>query len=113
MNNCIKGKGFHLLHLNVCSLWPKIDLIKQLLRDNSNIATLTLSETWLTERIPSELVAINDFVLYRNDRQWGDAQDKIKKGGGLGIHIKEDYNVSEFEYQHLNESTRDGEFQWL
>ena len=40
-------------------------------------------------------------------------QERQKKGGGLCIYIKAKYNVSEYDYQNLNDSSQDGEFKWL
>ena len=109
----MKGKGFHLLHLNVRSLWPKIDLIRNMLNNNVNIAAFTLSESWLSDEMPNEMLEIDNFVLYGKDRDWRDNSGTIKKGGGIATYIKNDYNVSDYALQHLNESTQHGEFQWL
>ena len=109
----IKSKGFHLLHLNVRSLWPKIDVIRILLYNNNMAAVLTLSETWLNKDIPSEMVCINNYNLFRHDRDWGDTPDIIKKGGGICTYIRADYNVLQYAFQNLNESSQNGEMQWL
>ena len=56
MMDILGGKGFQLLNLNIRSLWPKIDSIKQLLDTHGNVGAFTLSESWLTKDIPDNLV---------------------------------------------------------
>ena len=59
------------------------------------------------------MLEIKDYTLYRNDRQWGDVPERIKKGGGPRIYIGSNFNVSEFAFQHLNDSSQHIESQWL
>ena len=67
-------------HLNIRSLLKKIDEIKILIHQNS-FDILAISETWLSDKIPNELVNIPGFNVYRKDRP--------SHGGGVLIYIKE------------------------
>ena len=60
--------------------WKKIDEIKILIHQNS-FDILAISETWLSDKIPNELVNIPGFNVYRKDRP--------SHGGGVLIYIKE------------------------
>ena len=55
-----KHKGLLVTHLNVRSLWNKLDLIKTTFT-NFNIDIITFSETWLTSLIPNEMIDINGY----------------------------------------------------
>lgn len=70
--NC--AKGLHVIHLNIRSLPPKIDLLRTWLIYNKP-HVITLSETWLNSNIPDDVVTHDNYVLFRNDRG--------SRGGGL------------------------------
>ena len=72
------GKGLHAVHLNIRSLFPKIDQLRAWLSyNNPNI--ITLSETWLTESITDSSVHLENYTLYRADRG--------SRGGGVVTYI--------------------------
>ena len=73
-----QNKGVKIGHLNIRSLLKKIDEIKILIHQNS-FDILAISETWLSDKIPNELVNIPGFNVYRNDRP--------SHGGGVLIYI--------------------------
>ena len=75
-----QNKGVKIGHLNIRSLLKKIDEIKILIHQNS-FDILAISETWLSDKIPNELVNIPGFNVYRKDRP--------SHGGGVLIYIKE------------------------
>ena len=75
-----QNKGVKIGHLNTRSLLKKIDEIKILIHQNS-FDILAISETWLSDKIPNELVNIPGFNVYRKDRP--------SHGGGVLIYIKE------------------------
>ena len=79
MLDTLGKKGFQLLHLNIRSIWPKIELIRQMLNHNGNISVFTISESWLTGDLPDELLNIENYMLFRLDRSWGDRPNMIKK----------------------------------
>ena len=71
-------KGVKIEHLNIRSLLKKIDENKILIHQNS-FDILAISETWLLDKIPNELVNIPCFNVYRKDR--------LSHGGGVLIYI--------------------------
>ena len=113
MMDMLAGKGFQLLHLNIRSLWPKIDLVTQLLDSYRNVGAFTLSESWLTKDISDSFVEIPNYTPFRLDRNWGEQRGIIKKGGGICSYIRSDFNVSNTKFSHLNVTSRHAEIQWI
>lgn len=72
-------KGLIVLHINVRSLLPKIDSIRNDFK-GSNIDVLCITESWLHWEIPDNLVSIAGYQLYRNDRTYS-------RGGGTCIFV--------------------------
>ena len=54
--NFSKVRGVHLVHINIRSLWNKIDIFKETLKD-SNTTICSISETWLTSQLDSKTIA--------------------------------------------------------
>jgi exonuclease III len=75
------GNEFSILHQNVCGLKGKKDEIRDFLIEN-NIKIFGISETLLTQAIPSSLVNIRGYIFERSDRVGN-------KGGGIGVYVKE------------------------
>lgn len=74
--NC--AKGLHVIHLNIRSLLPKIDLFRAWLTYNKP-HVITLSESWLNSNTPGVEVKLDNYVLFRNDRG--------SRGGGLLTYV--------------------------
>ena len=75
MNN---SKGLKIIHLNIRSLVPKIDLLRSwVAQHNPNI--ITLSETWLNSNISDNEIKLENYVLYRADRG--------SRGGGVATYV--------------------------
>ena len=74
-----KAKGIKLVHMNVRSLFPKVDQLRAILFQNK-IDILTLSETWLNSKYDDHMIQIQDYTHYRLDRSNG--KDTKKTGGG-------------------------------
>ena len=112
-NEYFKTKGFHLMHLNIRSLFckNKFDMFKQQMFD-SNIDIVGLSETWLKEGIHSNYVNIPNYSLQRLDRNWSE-NGNLKKGGGVCMYIKKSIQTSDINLRHLNMSSVDIEIQWV
>ena len=109
------GKGFHLAHLNVRSMFGghKFDVLKNQIC-NSGIDLFTLSETWLNEAIPDKLVEVSPYTITRLDRTWSNNQNNTpKKGGGLACFIRNGIKFSDTKFQNLNMSCADLEMQWI
>ena len=73
-----KAKGLKLAHLNVRSLINKVDKLRLLL-DNSDIDVFSVSETWLTPHLQTDLVTLQGFQAHRLDK----GPKGKKRGGGL------------------------------
>ena len=67
INSLNAEKGFKLVHWNVCSSIKKIDQIRALAL-NSPIDVLLISESWLKHHLHADLVSINEFEVFRQDR---------------------------------------------
>ena len=108
------AKGLHITHLNVRSIMNKWDAFKMQFNE-SNISILGISETWLNDKIPSNLLTLsNEFTFLRNDRKWSENNDMhTKKGGGVGIFMNSKLDYCEETYGNLNCSNRDMESQWV
>ena len=112
VNNFKKCKGLHFVHLNVRSIWGKFENLKmQILESQAHI--VTISETWLNKRFDSKLIDIPGYNLLRLDREWLDKNNNIKKGGGLGVYIKNGLDYNESLFRKNNISSSDIEMQWL
>ena len=106
--NFKKDKGLHYVHGNIRSLFNKFSQLKQYLLD-SNISCIGLSETWLSENIPSSMLYIPGFQLIRLDRKWVNQHGQTKKGGGVCCYIDINLNISVYDLEKLNYSCQDGE----
>jgi len=55
-------KGLKVIHINIRSLVPKIDLLRAwVFLHKPNI--ITISETWLHNNIADDMIKIEDYVL--------------------------------------------------
>ena len=63
----LKLRGTKYAHLNVRSLFPHLDLVSAFIEPLDPLFC-AVSETWLKPSIPSILVHIPGYSLYRQDR---------------------------------------------
>ncbi|XP_071944256.1 uncharacterized protein [Antedon mediterranea] len=82
-------KGFKIGHLNVRSLYNKVDHVRSLLSE-CRFHVLGISETWLDQNIHNSELAIPGYLLVRTDRN--------RHGGGVAIYVNEnvDFDVIDF-----------------
>ena len=75
-----KGKGIHLFHLNIRSLFckNKFDMFKQQM-SHSDADIKCLSETWLKKGLTSNIINIPGYRLTRLDRNWIENKSIKKK----------------------------------
>ena len=100
--------------MNVRSLGDikKTDSIRlQIAKSNSHL--VGISESWLSEAIPSSFLEVKGYNLSRLDRAWGDTGAPAKRGGGVAIYWRNSLQVSEHKYAKFNTSNKDAEIQWL
>lgn len=82
-----------ILHLNIRSLFANLAQFRAHIYD-SEYDVICLSETWLTDSITDVAIQLNNHQLYRNDR--------IGRGGGLAIYVKNIYNSLKINNLPLN-----------
>ena len=107
------SKGFHLMHLNIQSLFckNKFDMFQQQMID-SGIDIICLSETWLKDGIHSNYIEVPGYNIMRLDRDWSE-NGILKRGGGVCMYVKKDIQYSDKDIRSLNKSTIDIEIQWV
>ena len=95
------AQGLHLAHLNIGSLVNKWEIFKAHFM-SSNLHFIGLSETWLTEKIPDNLLQLsNENTIIRNDRAWTENNTSEPKiGGGIAVFVKNTLKFSENAYKH-------------
>lgn len=84
MNCALPSDKLNICHINIQSLCArnlsKFNELKLVVLD-SKLDIVCISETWLTENISDEVIAIEGFNLIRNDRLYS-------QGGGICIYYK-------------------------
>lgn len=89
----ITSCGLSLMHLNVQSLKPKLDIIEI---EAQQYDILVFTETWLSPNTPDEDLRIANFSLpYRCDRT-------ARVGGGVAIYVRDGINVDFRQDLHIN-----------
>lgn len=73
-------KGLKILVWNLRSLHPKIDIVREFVKDIGGLDLFCVNETWLKPVIPNGMVKIDGFTIVRNDRT-------VKRGGGTCIYV--------------------------
>ena len=113
MNNPFEQRGIHITHLNIWSLWNKFDVFREQLQ-HSNIDCMTLSETWLNDNTPDNILTAPGYNLIRLDRQAiNPTTNKTKIGGGVAMYIKQSYECDAFSLKCNNISNPDIEILWI
>lgn len=87
--------GFHVAHFNAKSLSHNIEDVRYYLGEN-RLQALGISETWLTENTPSNLVDIDGYTLVRNDRS-------RSRGGGVAFYINSGLKFNVFDQSDSSE----------
>ena len=81
------SKGLKFVAINIRSLYPSIDEVKCKFKEFDVIG---ICETWLNNSYDDNLISIENYNLYRQDREVGNIlnqSNRLKKGGGLVIYI--------------------------
>ena len=80
LNQLNNYKGLKIAHLNVRSLYPKIDEIRVVVI-SLHLDVMCISETWLNESISDGEIAIDGYSIVRKDRE-------NQRGGGVCLYYK-------------------------
>ena len=92
-DNLCRITGLKLCHLNVASLYAKIDEIRDII-SRTDIHVLSFNESYLDQTITDDEIALHNFNVFRNDRN--------RHGGGVALYahinlspslLVTDYNV--------------------
>ena len=59
---CFTKKGFHVVHINIHYLYPKLDEIKLILSNNNTIDCVCVCETFLDSTFCDSEISINDIL---------------------------------------------------
>ena len=85
------SNDFKIMHLNICSLYPKVDIFTAFLSSlKCSFDVLCLTETWLNSSTVNlvEFPKYNMFNLIREDG---------RRGGGVGILVDRKYNTKQVD----------------
>ena len=83
----VSQKGLGLIHINVRSLISKMDYISiWALQTKADI--FVFSETWLTDQVCDNVIALNGYNVFRTDRH------QPTHGGGVAIFVKKSFSVT-------------------
>ena len=79
-----------IVHVNIRSLYKKLDQISILYK---NVDFLFITESWLNDKYPDDLLHLPDMTLYRNDRcnaelRLFDEHIVPRRGGGVAIYVR-------------------------
>ena len=93
----IRIKNLSIAHLNVRSLFTGFNEFQNLLIDN-NYDIVAVTETWLTNNIPTEVINLNGYKFVRRDRN-------CSRGGGIAFYVKNHINfkIIPLDIQNSNE----------
>ena len=82
-------RGLKLYHVNTRSILNKIAMLQSLYTD---VDILCCSETWLDNRVPNNLIKLNNKIVFRCDRH-NNVDNYTKKifGGGVCIYVGDPY----------------------
>ena len=98
-----RRRGLKFLHLNVCSLLPKLDEIQMLLQGYKNIDCFSGTETHLSAQVSADEIGIQGHTIYRLDRQ---AQTRR---GDVAVYVRDCLSVS----RHYDLGLKSVEGIWL
>ena len=105
LTNVAIQKGFKMVYLNIRSLVNKYNQINIEL-EKSMIDIFSISETWLTTGVDSNILQIKSYNLIRHDRSHIDTDTGIaKRGGGLAIYHANALSFDNNKWAHLNVSS--------
>lgn len=94
--------GITIAHLNTRSLFTGFNEICSLVADH-HINILAVTETWMNDNIPPQIVNISGYKFFHKDR--------LGKGGGVGFYVDDNLNCEIISVDIQNDSG--SEYLWL
>lgn len=90
----VKGtKGVKLVHINARSLLQNFDEIEVSFLDGY-FDMVVVTESWLHANCSNNLINAMGYNLYRLDRKIIAPSGHVKRGGGIAIYVKDEFNVT-------------------
>ena len=81
-----KKRGMHFIHININSLLPKIDELRNIATE-TNAAVIGITESKLDSSVANNEVNIAGYSILRHDRN--------RNGGGIACYIRSDLCYNE------------------
>ena len=81
-----KKRGLHFIHLNINSLLPKMDELRQIAK-TSKVSVIGITETKLDESVLNNEIDIEGYNILRLDRN--------RHGGGVACYIRNDISFTQ------------------
>lgn len=104
LNDIKSTKGLKILHVNIRSLLAHWDEVESVLLDGQ-LDIVVFTETWLHANCKDNLLAVRGYRCIRLDRCVANCRGTIKKGGGICVFVKNDFEI--FTWSNLDVSTCD------
>ena len=82
--------GISFAHINIRSLYRKLEDIIRVVTIGE-ICVLGISKTWLNKSVPDHMINIDNYELFRNDRNSNSGKST---GGGFCLYVHTKYNTT-------------------
>lgn len=99
-------KGLKIVHINSRSLINHFDELQTSFLDRV-FDIVVFTESWLHDNCSDSLIKARGYSLYRLDRKDLGPTGSVKRGGGIAIYVKDEFNV--VTWSHLNVSDKNTE----
>ena len=81
-----RKRGLHFLHLNINSILPKIDELRNIAK-TSKVSVIGISETKLDDTVTNNEINIEGYSILRHDRN--------RQGGGVACYVRNDISFNQ------------------
>lgn len=98
-DNLAQLKGLKFVHINVCSLFKKIDLFRESVLYDQTIDVCGISETWLKPHHDEKYFSMPGYQSVRLDRDRIGPNGSYVHGGGLLLLVNDSINIESVYYR--------------
>lgn len=92
-----------LCHLNACSIFPKINSIREIFK-MVKMSAIAVSETWLNSKHTDQMISLAGYSVVRHDRNRTD----VMRGGGVCVYVN-----SNLTFKVLKKSTPNEKLEYI